>query len=227
MYAHACFERLRGCLAEDFGTLAKLLGPEAFHDLTKLYRIAHPPRHFSLRRAGEALPEFLAGHGAAAIFRTRWPAAADLAALEWALADVFDAPDATLLSPDALTALAPEVWGELRLTPVPAFRLLDLAWPVQRLRRAFDADEPLPALAPQPTPICVWRKEERVYHRALPPLEAACLRELARGASFGELCERAAAEAGEAEAAPLLLGCLRRWLDDACLSALEAAAAGA
>jgi hypothetical protein len=221
VYANAWFERLRGCLAEDFGTLAARLGSDAFHDLVKLYLLAHPPRHFSLRYAGERLPEFLAVHQAAELFRTRWPEAADLAALEWALADVFDAPDAATLSSETLASLAPEAWAGLRLAPVAALRLLELAWPVQRLRRAFDADEPLPALVPEPTSICVWRKQERVFYRPLSPLEAACLRALARGESFGDLCERVAAEAGQGEAVPLLLGWLRRWLDDALFAARE------
>lgn len=227
VYCHAYFERIRACLAEDFAALAALLGPEAFHDLAKLHLMAHPPRHFSLRYAGERLPGFLASHGAAEIFRARWPAAADLASLEWALADVFDAPDVAPLAPETLASLAPEAWGELRLAPVAALRLLDLAWPVHQLRRAFDSGEPLRALAPEPAQICVWRRDERVFYRTLAPLEAACLAELGRGASFGDLCERVAGDAGEAEAAPRLLGWLRRWIEDALLAALDTSSLGA
>jgi len=227
VYAHAYFERIRGCLADDFAALAALLGPEAFHDLARLHLMAHPPRHFSLRYVGERLPGFLGGHPAAGIFRARWPAAADLAALEWALADVFDAPDMASLAPESLAELAPEAWAELRLEPVAALRLLELSWPVHRLRRAFDAGEPLEALAPDPTQICVWRREEQVFHRALAPLEAVCLADLGRGASFGDLCERVAGETGEAEAVSRLLAWLRRWLDDALLAALETRRPGA
>jgi len=139
----------------------------------------------------------------------RWPFAADLAALEWALVEAFDAPDAPSLAREALAALAPEDWAALPLRLHPATAFLELAWPVQRLRAAHDAGSPLPAeLAPEPTRICVLRRGERVRFRSLEPREAALLAALREGTTFGALCERLAAELGDdrapAEAARLL-----------------------
>ena len=53
----------------------------------------HPPQHFSLRYAGARLPEFLRVRRSGRPLRSRWPWGADLARLEWALGEAFDAAD--------------------------------------------------------------------------------------------------------------------------------------
>ena len=73
VYANACFGRLHDVLADDHPALAAALGPPAFHDLVRAYLLLHPPRHFSLRHAGDRLPEFLAASPAAQPFRRRCP----------------------------------------------------------------------------------------------------------------------------------------------------------
>ena len=94
IYANATFHRMREALEQEFDALARALGDTGFHDLVASYLLVHPSRRPSLRHVGEALPEFLAGHGVAEPFRRRWPWAADLARLEWALSLAFDAPEA-------------------------------------------------------------------------------------------------------------------------------------
>lgn len=222
VYAHAYFQRIHDCLAKDFGALAASLGAPAFHDLVKLYLHVHPSRHFSLRDAGRALPGFLAQGPAAAFFRERWAFAADLAALEWALTEVFDARDAPVLGRSALAARSPDQWPELRFATSPALILLRLDWPVHVLRERFDAglEEAPPTLAPDPTPLRVWRHEERVFHRLVTPLELELLEALREGAPFGALCERIERELGEEQTPLRAAAWLERWLADGILSAV-------
>jgi hypothetical protein len=221
VYANAYFERLLGVLRDDYPALAAALGEDAFHDLATAYLVAHPPSRPSLRDAGARLGELLAGDSAeAAYFRVRWPFAADLAALEWALVGAFDAQDAEALTREQLAALEPAAWDALALRLHPATALLALAWPVQRLREAADRGEPLPALAgPEPTLVCVTRRDERVRHRALEPLEGALLATLARGSSFGALCLRIAEARGDAAAPSLAAAWLARWVEAGALAA--------
>jgi hypothetical protein len=218
VYANAYFARLHGVLRDDFGALAQVLGEAGFHDLVRLYLMACPPRGFSLRFAGERLPAFLAGPVAEA-FARRWPFAADLAALEWALVDVFDAPDAPLLERAALAALRPEDWPGLRFALVPAQRLLELAWPVQQLRDAWSAERPLPAIEAGPTCVLVHRSADAVVQRALSAAEARALRLLGEGCDFAALCAGVAEEVGDAEGAQRVLEMLERWLADGILAA--------
>ncbi|MBK7950695.1 MAG: putative DNA-binding domain-containing protein [Deltaproteobacteria bacterium] len=220
VYEHAWFARLHEVLREDYGALAGALGDDAFHDLAKLYFMAHPPRSHSLRFAGESLSTFLRSP-VAELFAGRWPFAADLAALEWALVDVFDAPDDRLLERPMLATLAPEAWATLRLAPVSAHRLLRLDWPVDRIRAAWTADRPIPAIEPAPTCLLVHRHREQVFYRPVPRLEERALIGLRSGEDFAELCGGVAEKIGEAEAASALVGLVERWIGEGLLAVPE------
>ena len=129
VYAHAYFARLHDALRDDFGALARRSAPTAFHDLVLLYLMAHPPARPSLRHAGARLAGLLA-RSRAEFFRARWPFAADLAPLEWAIADVFDARTRRVLVREELAAVAPEA-GRPALRLVPRCACSTFAWPVQ------------------------------------------------------------------------------------------------
>ena len=222
VYANAYLARIESVLREDFGALSAALGEGGFGDLVRLYLMAHPPCGYSIGRVGERLPSFLR-EPATEAFRRRFPFAADLAALEWAITDVFDERDADLLASDVLARLPAEAWAELHLELVPAQRVLELAWPVQRIRDAWSAASDLPALTSVPTTLLVWRHAEAVYQRALPPDEAHALACVRRGDDFGGLCEEIAAFDPRADAAPRMLEMLRRWLADGLISAAAGA----
>ena len=221
VYAHAWFHRIHGALADDFGALARVLGPAAFRELVLAYLRAHPPHRPSLRDVGAKLPEFLAGSSAAAALRDGFPFAPDLARLEWALLEAFDSADAPSLTREALAAVPPERWAGLCLSFQPSVRLLALDFPVDRVRRAHDSDDAeLPAaLAPRSTRVCVWRSEERVFHRALDPIEAEALARALAGAPFGRLCEGVAERLSDAEAPLRAATLLARWQEDGWLAA--------
>jgi len=188
--------------------------------------MAYPPSHPSLRYAGRDLARFLETEPFAAIFGRRCAYAADLARLEWALIDAFDASDAAVLAREVLAGVAPEAWAGLRFRASPSLAVLELAWPVHRVRERFEqVDENgiwdiAPALEPVPTHVRVWRREESVYYRAIPALEAKLLGALIRGQAFGELCECVAQDVGEARAAERAAGYLETWLRAGLLSAL-------
>ncbi len=218
VYAHAYFSRILEVLRKDYPALHAALGDDHFHALISDYLIAHPPTRFSLRHAGEALPSFLSGHVVAATLRAGFPWAADLATLEWAVVDAFDAADAAHLTREDLARLPPEGWGDLRLRLDPSVRILQAGWPVNRIREAFDAEQPLPAIAPEETAVCVWRRDERVFHRPLDPMEAACLGLVSEGATFGDLCGRIALEVGDSETPARALALLTGWVESGLLS---------
>jgi len=157
IYRNMYWIRLVDTLAEQFPQLAGALGGPAFAETARAYLRAHPPTSPSLRELGSKLPEFLAG-------RPEGAELAEIAALEWTELDLFDGPDATPLSLDAVQALDPEALAELPLVLSPTARVVGT-----RL---------------------VYRKDFDVYHRSLEPGEEAALAEVARGTSVGLLCER-------------------------------------
>jgi len=218
VYANAYFYRILEVLQDDYPTLAAALGDADFHDLATSYLAVHPSEHPSLRFIGASLERFLRHSAAAASTRERAPWAADLAAFEWAKGEVFDARNAQAGARADLAGVAPEAFETLQLACVPAVRLLELAWPVDVLdAEAAELAAETARLAAEPTRLCVWRRDERTYHRRVDALEAEALARAEAGVRFGALCALASDRCGDAEAPALAAGWLARWLDDALL----------
>ncbi len=220
VYRHAYVARILGALRDDYPALCAALGQARFDALAADYLRAFPSQHPSLRFAGAHVPRFLA-HCADASLP---PWAAELARLELAVTDAFDAADARPLLRSDLAQLAPDAWDALALAPLPGVQLLALAWPVRALRAAHDAAQPLAleALAPAPECVLVWRRDERVLHRACDADEHALWDRVAAGATFGALCALAAEAHGDADGAALAARSLARWVDDGVLAASSA-----
>lgn len=224
MYSDAYFARIHDCLREDFGALARALGAAAFHDLVKTFVMMYPPTRPSLRHAGAHLAEHLSTPPFEAIFSRRCPYAADLARLEWALTEVFDATDSPALAREDLAAVSPEDWGDLRFEPSASLQILSCAWPVHEVRERFEQEDessewdPIPALDAEPTDLCVWRLGERVRYRAISALERGALGAVAAGEPFAAVCDRLAAAVGAPEAAPRAAALIAAWLADGLLA---------
>lgn len=208
IYANMYFYRIRDCLKDEFAAVVGVIGEANFHNLATDYLLAHPPSHFSLRYIGQYLPGFTETHE----LGERWPYLADLARLEYAITDAFDAPDAEPLRADELTKIDPGEWPALRFSVTPSLRLLRLDWPIGAVWSAVkDGKEP-PAVEPRATVVRVWRLGLRVFHKTIDPAETAALEVLRDGADFEQVCEVVAAE-GRA-GADAVFEILRSWLAD-------------
>lgn len=86
----------------------------------------------------------------------------ETARIEWARVEALDAEEATPLKKEALAAIPPHEWPSMRLRLVPSARL---------------AGDHL-----------VWRRGFVVLERAIDDGEAAALRKLVGGGTFGEAC---------------------------------------
>ncbi|MEK7283478.1 MAG: DNA-binding domain-containing protein [Acidobacteriota bacterium] len=233
IYANMYFYRLLDCLAEDFPKVRAAVGPAHFHNLVTDYLIRHPSEHPSLRFLGRRLPEFIRDHPPAGDF----PFLADLARLEWARADVFDAADAVPLSRAALARLPQERAGESRFTLIPAFALLRLGHEVVRFWRALDeagagaaagaadssrAPDPASGAVTPPTrrstAVRVWRKDLVVYHASLDEEEARCLELAQAGETLGRICQILAAGRSPAKATERAGRMIQTWLEDGILA---------
>jgi len=204
IYQTMYFWRLHEVLREDFPKLQTALGDD-FETLARDYLAAHPSEHPSVRHVGDRLPGFVATH---ALVRTR-PWLADLARLERARIDAFDAPDATPVVATDLRAIPPDAWANLRFDPVPALDVVESAWPVHEVWAA-PASEPEARAAT----VRVWRHDFTVFHTAIDPLERAAFAAVRNGRTFEEVCE-VVAEHVDPETAPAEAGALlARWIED-------------
>ncbi len=214
IYANMYFFRLRDALREDFGAVCAVVGERNFHNLVTDYLLAHPPSHYSLRYAGTHLPPFLRTHPLC----ERWPYLTDLAALEWAILDVFDATDAPVMDAGVLAAVHPERWPDLRFELTPAVRVLDLEWPVHEVWTAVQRGEPPAGLARTPTILRVWRQHYSVFHCPIDPAEGAALAAIISGARFAEVCDQITARTGQPGGSARVLALLQAWLGDGLIS---------
>jgi hypothetical protein len=233
IYNDMYFMRLRGVLAQDFSALLALLGEDDFRALVADYLDGHPPRDPCLRELGRALPRFLAARGDA-----ERPWIADLAALEWARADVFDRPDAAPLTAADLQALAPEQFATLPLRAVPASAIVDVGFAVDQVWRTLEDaraqrdarddegdddafSEPVAIAAPAAGALrlLVWRDGTEIYHRCASADEAPLLPALLAGTTFGALCEQLGQDRSIEVAAELAFGFLAAWIHGGLLAA--------
>src|SRR6185437_10793092 len=214
IYADMYFARIRDVLAEEYPKTLAALGAAAFQDLVADYLDACRPNHPSLREVGARLPGFLAGN-VAAIER---PWLAELAKLERARLELFDGPDAEVLTVEALRARPTVAFAALPLRLVPSHALLATHFDVSALWRAEEPVQDTPA--PTPTTLIVWRREGDVLHRTADDEEAAWLSRLATSTViFEELCADLATDRGDESAAARAFELLGRWSSERLLRA--------
>jgi len=223
VYRHAYRARLASALADNYTVLSRALGDEGFAALAQAYIAAHPSQHPSIRWFGHELAGFMAEAGEDLVPH---PGLIDIARMDWALRTAFDAAAAPPLDPAALAALSPDDWADLVLHLQASVQRVALAHaiePAWRVLREWEpesgANQPeLPEPVPHAHQLLAWRQDLETRWRSLEPLEAALLDAVAAGQPFAQLCERAAAELGDADAAaPAVVGALQRWLGEGLL----------
>ncbi len=160
IYANMYFSRLIEILAEEFPTVQHLFGKELFDEVVKDYVTRHPSTHYSLTRLGSKFPAYLADEADDIPDREF---AADVATVERAMEDVFDARRVEPIQFEDLTAIPIERWGDVRLQTIPAFRLLELDYPVNTYITAVREDRHMDIPAATPAFVAVYRHNYRVW----------------------------------------------------------------
>lgn len=210
VYQNAYVLRLIEFLSNDYEKLHAVLGDDQFDQMARDYIAANPSHSRNARWYGARLPAFLSETEP----YKGTPLLADLATLELALVDMFDARDATALSMDDLTAIAPEDWPGLTFTPHPATRRFDMTTNADEIWRALHKEEepPAPETLSEPRRVIAYRPEGMATFRVMAPDEAMMWDEAANGVTFSVLCEMMAMFAGENEAAARAAGYLQGWI---------------
>jgi hypothetical protein len=188
VYNGAYLSRLVEVLQGDYGALQHVLGEHAFHGLMAKFLAAHPSRHPNLNELGAPLPKFVAGRRAL----PQRAFLAELATLERAVAESFDAPEFRAVAPEEMAAVPPERWGKARLQLNPSVRLLAFRHPVDHFYQAWKEDKPIAVPKPAPSWLLVYRRDDRVWRQRLAKPAHAVLTALAAGQPLGQAIERAA-----------------------------------
>jgi hypothetical protein len=220
VYHHAYRARLLETMRDTFGHTYRYLGDEWFDHLALRFIEATPSASLSLRWYGEAWPVWLAAALGSNSAMGSHQEVAELASLDWALRQAFDAADAPVLTLRDLAAMAPEDWATVVLRPQPSMAMLSLGHNTLSLWHALDQDEAVPPAASLAVPmaVLVWRRDEQPHFRSVSAPEALALRALLGGQPFGALCEALAQDFEALDAAAVAGGFLRQWVDDGVLA---------
>lgn len=210
VYQNAYVLRLIEFLSNDYEKLHSLLGDEQFDEMARAYIAANTSTTRNARWYGARLPNFLY---TTAPFKDT-PIVADMAQIELAIVDVFDAEDAPILSLEDLTATAPDAWPTLTFAPHPSIRRFDMSSNADDIWRALhnEQDVPAPETLSEPRRVIAYRSDGMATFRVMAADEAMMWDEAANGVTFSVLCEMLSMFAGEDEAPARAAGYLQGWI---------------
>ncbi len=213
VYGNAYRLRLQEALATDFPVLHGYLGDEQFEFLAQTYIKRYPSQTYSLRYFSQNLPQLLLDE---APFQQH-KELNELASVEQAFANSFDAPNAETVKLEQLAQLQPDAWPELSLTFSHSLTCLSLNTNCMHIWRALSAEEGPPSVIhhKQPEYWIIWRKPDLVSHyKYLERAEATAFQLALQGQSFANLCECLLDFYEEAETPLKAVGLLQAWIQE-------------
>lgn len=173
VYAEMYPLRVRDAMAADYPGVKHYLGEAKFETLVDRYSKKYPSRNYTLNRLGDHFPKYLARDPD---LRLR-----ELARLELVMTEVFDEAETSVLTPQAVAQWDESMWAEAKLTPIAAFRLVTLQYPVHLYLDALREDTQPPALRKRATRLAVYRQNYQIRRLELTQPALLVLQRLAKG----------------------------------------------
>jgi hypothetical protein len=211
VYRHGYPLRLTEFLGNDHPKLSCYMGEVKFAALARAYIARHPSDTPNARWYSRHLGEFLR--------RThpysRKPELGELAELERALNEAFDAPDAPCITMLDLAAVDPDLFGNASFEISPSLRRFKVRTNVTSLWSSLKCDEPPPHPIglDQDQELLVWRQGSASRFRMLGDEEAMALDAAGHGISFAVICEMIATMDDPDTAAFRAATYLRGWIE--------------
>jgi hypothetical protein len=205
IYAHMYYARLIEVMEAEYPTLRQILGPHEFAAACRRFVAKNPSRTRTLNSLSAKFPDFLAK---TLPRTTRCGVAVDVARIERAMEDVFDAPAAS-----PLTAAEFAMVGEgARLRVTPALVLLKLRYPANEYMNALRRGEKPRLPRPRATHVIVFRRGFQVFRRDQELEQFKLLAALAGGRTLGAAIR--ASIGRRPGSADRVAKRLRRWFEE-------------
>ena len=207
IYAHMYYARLIEVMEGEYPTTRQILGEHAFAASCRRFVAKNPSRTRTLNSLSSKFPDFLA--------RTlprsgRHGLAVDVARIERAMEDVFDAPLAAPMTAAEFAAIGSEAGVTLRVNP--ALRLLKLRYPANPYMTARRRGEQPRIPRPRATHVIVFRRGYQVYRRDQEPEQFKLLQALAAGRPLAAAVRASiGSRAASADRVALRLG---KWFEE-------------
>jgi hypothetical protein len=217
IYRDMYLARLREALTSDFPALVRYLGDEAFTQLVSGYVQAYPSRSYTLNRLGDHLPEYI--RSAAGLSRREF--LYDLALLELAMSQVFDAEESPVLTPEAIAAVPADAWERVRLKPIKAFRLLSFRYPVNGYVRSAKEGTAPPSTRRKNNWVVVFRRSYALWRLDLTRQAYELLQSLVSDKPLGKALSTSLTRNRRSVSEVQLFSWFREWVADGLFQAIE------
>ena len=182
IYAGMYYLRLLEVLVAEYPTTRTLLGAQKFEHACRAYIEHHPSTERTLQSLSVDFPKFLKrrlrGLKGARL-------AVDVARIERAMEEVFDAPRAEPLKFVELRKIPADRWGALRLKLTPALRLLALDCAANEYMATLRTQRKARPPAARPSFVIVYRHNLRAWRMTVTREQFALLGHLGRGQPIG------------------------------------------
>jgi hypothetical protein len=191
IYREQFWLRHTASLLEDFPGLSGILGQEAWERLVEGYLEKATLSSFSLRNLGEGLASYVDRCESL----PHRELCADMARLEWAYVEIFDAADSAPLDGAKLASIPEDAWPGARIVFSPAVEMLEVRYPVAELRRKLReaTDEPVPIPEPKHQNLVLYRgADKNLFHTTVSDLAFRLIAALRSGTPLGKASELAA-----------------------------------
>jgi len=209
-YGNAYVLRLKEALMTDYEVLHSYLGDEHFENLMQCYIQKYPSQHTSLRYFGQHMIELTEQQQP----YNQLPEVAEIAKIEQAFANSFDAADCSCVSLNQLAELKPEAWASLTLRFNNAVQLVPQHYNSFQIWQALNNEEHPPEKQPDDTTWLIYRQELVSRYRALEPAELSALTIAMSSGNFSELCEALLEHFSEEETPQHAVAYLQQWIND-------------
>ena len=218
VYQNAYVQRLVGIMMKDYDTTWTFLGDQMFFDLAQEFVTKYPSNTPNARWFSHRFPDFL---GEGDLGRDT-PAVAEVARVERALGDAFDAANDPVFSREQLGVVAQQGLETAKLILHPSVTLLRLETNAYDIFKALRAEEMPPEIKAESEPrwALVWRRDLVCRHMELDAEQGALLDLAGQGHGVTALCEFAATLGDPETAAVRMAGYLGQWIDNEILTGM-------
>ena len=172
-----------------FPVCTQLVGHDFFTGMARAYVADHKPRTPVLLDYGQDFPDFVSAFPAARPV----PYLADVARLEVAWSDAYNAAEAAMLTIESLGAIAPERLPECRIELHPATRFVASSFPVGSIWSAHQSDQPAEIGHRGSETVLLTRPMAHVSVTRIAAADGVFLAGLAIGKPLGQATEEAMA----------------------------------
>lgn len=193
IYHRQYWFRILDSLREDFVMTEFILGKRRYQKITSEYLKNHPSRHWTLRALGREFPDYL--RKCKGLSLSQKTASADMAALEWAMMEVFEVAGANvrleMSTKDAARTL---------LMLSPCLRFVQSDYDLDRIRKAHHAQRKMTTSllrSGKPSVYCIFRVGNDVHVQRLDTQEWSCLKKFSKGSTIENALEDTQASAPE------------------------------